>query len=559
MATIEEFCSHFGAGNHDATPAVRAALAAARASGERRLIFPRARYDFWPDRAPEHYWFISNNDEGLKRIAFSLEEFENFEIDGQGSEFVFHGYVLPFTLHGCRNITLKNFSVDWARTFHSEAIVLAAREGSIDLEIPEQFPYKISHDRLVFTGDGDVTYGIENMLEFDTEKRETAFGVFDNFGAGEWHKAEEIGPRQVRLHAKFSTLPTPGNTMAIMDGKRLCPAITIDRSQHVTVQNVTLYHSGGMGVLAQHSADLNVSNVTVTARPESGRMISLTADATHFVNCAGEITLEDCVFENQMDDATNVHGIYGRISAVLSPTEIEFELVHPQQRGMDIFAAGDPIEFVRHTTLETYHENTVSCVERLNKQFTRLTLKSPLHPDAAVKDAVANLRWIPNFTARGNRSRGNRARGFLVTTGGKALIENNYFHIAGAAVLIEGDANYWFESGAVKDVAIRGNSFDRCNYGVWGRATIEINGAVEPQYRADSVYHRNIRIENNIFMDFHGALLSAHCVDGLTFRNNTVHVSDDYPKRDNELQKIDVDFCRNIVVGNNAGTSSPAC
>ncbi|BDI28450.1 alpha-1,3-galactosidase B [Capsulimonas corticalis] len=551
MTNLEDFFFSVDTENNDATPAVRAALAAARAGGERRLVFPKARYDFWPDRAFEQYWFISNNDEGLKRIVFPLEGLEDFEIDGQGSEFVFHGYVLPFTLRGCKEITLKNFSIDWARTFHSEAVVLAAREGSIDIEIPEQFPYKIPHDRLVFTGEGDITYDISNMLEFDTNKRETAFGVFDNFAVHDWHTAEEIGPRQVRVHAKFSTLPTPGNTMAIMDGGRLCPTITIERSQGVTVQNVTLYHSGGMGIIAQHSSDLRVENLTVTTPPESGRMISLTADATHFVNCAGEIVLENCVFENQMDDATNVHGIYGQISAIVSPTEIEFALVHPQQLGIDIFAAGDPIEFVRNTTLETFHENTVARVDRVNKQFTRLTLESPLPTDLSLKDAVANLRWIPNLTARGCRSRGNRARGFLVTTGGKALIENNHFHIAGAAILIEGDANYWFESGKVRDVTIRGNHFENCNYGVWGTATIEVNPGVAEPYRAQSLYHHSIRVENNTFDDFHGRLLAAHCVDGLTFTGNVMRPSGAYPKRSAGGELLEITHCANVDIRDN--------
>ena len=86
--------SSFGAKSgdqSDTTPAVVAALAKCRATHASKLVFPAGRYDFLPDRARERYCFISNNDEGLKRIAFLLDGIENLEIDGQGAQFIFHG------------------------------------------------------------------------------------------------------------------------------------------------------------------------------------------------------------------------------------------------------------------------------------------------------------------------------------------------------------------------------------------------------------------------------------------------------------------------------------
>ena len=39
--------------------------------------------------------------------------------------------------------------------------------------------------------------------------------------------------------------------------------------------------------------------------PHTQRVISTTADATHFVNCKGDILIENCRFENMLDDGTN--------------------------------------------------------------------------------------------------------------------------------------------------------------------------------------------------------------------------------------------------------------
>ena len=48
-------------------------------------------------------------------------------------------------------------------------------------------------------------------------------------------------------------------------------------------------------------------------------MISITADATHYVNCGGYIRMIDCTFENQKDDATNIHGLYMAVEKVGGP------------------------------------------------------------------------------------------------------------------------------------------------------------------------------------------------------------------------------------------------
>ena len=74
-----------------------------------KLTFSAGRYDFWPNRALERYAFITNNDEGLKRIAFPLYGFKNFAIDGQGAKFVFHGFLNPFILDHTDHVFPEEF------------------------------------------------------------------------------------------------------------------------------------------------------------------------------------------------------------------------------------------------------------------------------------------------------------------------------------------------------------------------------------------------------------------------------------------------------------------
>jgi hypothetical protein len=110
------------------------------------------------------------------------------------------------------------------------------------------------------------------------------------------------------------------------------------------------------------------------------------------------------------------------------------------------------------------------------------------------------------------------------------VVEGNTFHTPGAAILFEGDASFWFEQAGVRDVEIKGNTFDNCNYGVWGTACIQVGSGISEQFRKTSRYNRNIRIENNLFRTFSPLpLLSIYSVDGLTFVGNRLERTQDYP------------------------------
>ena len=543
----------FGAKSNDfsdTTPALRAALDRCKKSHAAKLVFPSGRFDFWPGRALETYCYITNNDEGAKRVAFPLVGFDNLEIDGGGARFVFHGFLNPFILDHARGITLKNLSIDFARTFHSEGKILETHDDGIDLEIGEQFPYKIARGVLTFIDEekgGKLVYPTEGLLEFDPLKRETAYMAHDQ-GAGPALLATEIGPRRIRLLAP-KLKGTPGNIMVFGAGHRLVPGITISDSAGIKICGVNIYHCGGMGVVAQRSRDIELERVQVTPTPGSGRVLSITADATHFANCSGKIVMSHCLFENQMDDATNIHGIYARIAQQIGPNAIEAKLVHRQQFGFDFATPGGKVELVHGSSLVTYGEAVVKSVERLNKEYTRVVFAEPLPKEMVIGDAFANAGDYPEVAINHCVIRGNRARGILLGSRGKILIHDNVFHTPGAAILFEGDARFWFEQAGVRDCVIRHNRFENCNYGVWGNACIQVGSGIVEEFRPTSRYNRGIVIEDNTFRIFDPRLLNMYSVDGLTFRGNTIEPSTDYRAPElKEAKRFKISSCENVQI-----------
>jgi hypothetical protein len=142
---------------------------------------------------------------------------------------------------------------------------------------------------------------------------------------------------------------------------------------------------------------------------------------------------------------------------------------------------------------------------------------------------VAYSQKYPEVLMKNCRVLKNRARGILLGSRGKILIEDNYFHTQAPAINLEGDGRFWFEQAGVRDLIIRNNMFDNCNYSfMLGLGIITASSGIEESKKAISRYNRNIIIEGNTFIIFNPNILSMYSVDNLTFKNNKVKKSDEY-------------------------------
>ena len=93
------------------------------------------------------------------------------------------------------------------------------------------------------------------------------------------HQAQSIEGLHNWIEA-IRTFPKPGNTLLVLQDMRISPAIFIADSRDVAVTDVTIHHSGAMGVIGQRSSGITLKRLRVTPRPGSGRLVSTTVDAT---------------------------------------------------------------------------------------------------------------------------------------------------------------------------------------------------------------------------------------------------------------------------------------
>ena len=537
----------------DATLAFRRAVEECRRTGASRLVIPQGTYHLYPQRAFEKYAYVSNNSAGLKRFLFDLSGMDDFTVDGQGARLILHGYISPFTIDSCRNVTVENLTIDYARTFHHEGRIVRAGDGWLDLKFPDYYRYAIRNGDLHFSDDEGNDYPFSHLLEFSTERREPEFMADDYWLTDNTISAEQQSDGTVRIF-KPRLRGRVGNTLLLGPGHRLCPAFAISDSRGVLLRDITIHHCGGMGVVAQRSGDIELNRVFIETEEGSDRVISITADATHFSHCDGYVRMIDCRFFNQVDDATNIHGMYGIVKNILAPDRILVFFPHEQQYGLDVIRAGEPVEMLHHNSLVTYDEIGVRSVVRLNKEWYEVSFDRDISDQAVIGDLITEMRY-PEVLIKGCRMGNNRARGLLLGSRKRTVVEDCYFHTPGSPIYFEGDGYYWYEQAGVRDVVIRNNVFDNCNYGKYGCHACIATGSGPREERSASMYNRNIVIENNTFRVFDPRIMNLYSVDGCTFRNNRLVRNNDYAYIFGPAEAFVTTDCANIEIGEWASVS----
>ena len=530
-------------------PIVEKALKQCTAGDSVTIVFPKGRYDFWQDFASSDKF----------TIGISMENLKNVVIDGDGSEFIFHGNMQIINMNKCENILLKNFSVDWDQPFIYQGKYMDATDNYIDLEFDRtQYRYVIENNKFYLTGEGWKAVPTGYFTLFDGNTKEILYQTHDWNNTGLFtSKAEEISPGVVRFYGAPDIKPPKGTYTTLMAGRYMTTGINMSHSKDVYLKDITVYHALSLGVYGIWCENITMDNTNMKINESKGRVFSIIADAFHFSNCKGLIKIINCAHTGEMDDFINVHGRYTKIDSIIGNNTV---IVSNAWEDEDPGFQGDEMWFVNPALCQRSEAKVIQSVERLGGKKSKISFTSPLPQEVKKGDCIENKTWTASVEIRNCRIlKQNRARGILVTTPQKVVIEDNYFRSAGTAILIEGDLDYWFESGANRDVTIRNNVFEDCltsgcitgDRWEWGEAVITITPSHRPQNDEDEPYHRNIHIENNIFKTFDVPLVHARSVRDLTFKNNEIIQTDSFKPCLWQKTSFLLDGCRDVAISGN--------
>ncbi len=565
----------------DAIFAILNSLKEAKQSNVKTISFEKGVYNFYPDKAIEKYCYISNHNDVVARIAFDVEAFENLEIDGNGSTFIFHGRMIPFLVNNSNNISIKNLIIDFAEPFHSEATVIACnpKDKSIDVEISKEFPYEIRNNQLIFVrsyydhnlGQSMIydknrvapIYQTENFAMWNLKKVKVSEGCeftykYKTDKNDEYIKmqgqeaaltAKQLKPGVVRIFGATKKLPPVGSilvTKGDQGSNRFAPAFKMNNVSGVSAENVVVNHAGGMAFLFENCVDVDLYKCQVV--PSHGRMVSSTADATHFVGCRGKVSLRDCVFQSQLDDAMNVHGTYQEIVDKIDAHTLGLRMGHYQQLGFTLAKSGDKVGVVRLSeSFHAIHTLTVKSIEFINGRYQTITFEEVLPEDVQMGDLLENLSAYPEILVENCDISRNRARGLLISSPVKTIVRNNYFSTEMEALLLPVESGSWFESGNATNVTIEGNTFQDCNFSGFNRGVIRF----ETDDKTGNIAFGNIKIKDNTFNHFDNWILELANIDGFEFSGNTINHSKTFPQQYPNQSVVTIEHCENVTFKDN--------
>lgn len=506
------------------------------------IVFEPGRYDFFPEKAMLRELYVSNHDQdNPKTIGLLFEGWDNVSINGNGADLIFHGRMLPVAIRRVRNFALKDLHIDFEKPHICQVDIVSndTINKVITFKTAPWVQYEVRDS--VFYNQGN---GWENQpasgIAFEKGSRHIVFNTGDV--RVPVRRVTELSPGLIRAYNWDNKKLVPGTVLAMRSWKRPAPGIFLEHGRNVLLHKVRVHYAEGMGLLAQVSENITLHGFNVSLRDDNDpRYFTTQADATHFSGCKGTIISANGLYEGMMDDAINVHGTYLKIEKQIDDRTVLGKYMHGQSYGFEWGRVGDSIQFVASKTMELtggiYRIRSIRSVDQptyFGAKLFEISFDQPLSSDIrATKDlGIENITWTPEVYFGGNTVRNNRARGALFSTPKNTVVENNLFdHTSGSAILLCGDCNGWFETGACRSVLIQNNRFVNAltNMFQFTNAVISIYPEIPELNKQRKFFHSGVRIENNIFETFDRPLLYAKSVDGLAFIRNRVVANKAYP------------------------------
>lgn len=471
-------------------------------------------------------------EQGVKSL--SIARTESLIVNGNGMELLCSGRVAPFILKGCKKVTFENLSIDWKRVPYSVGSIRSVSGTELIVDVEDDFPVDGSERAVA-------------IMEFDPSTRLPKRG-----GKEIYYDIEQpvlIAPQTLKINLKQQIPFVPGSLAVIRHEVYGMNAFEFHDCAGVMIRNATIFCAPGMGVFADNSQDLALDGLRVLVRPGKRRVLSTTADATHFIDTRGFIRIENSIFEGMGDDAVNVHGFYLRIAEIISRKTVTARHTNGFQA---IPRKGDILEFTSAGSVLCYATRSVESASA-DGPIHRITLSEPIPDETRLGDVLGNASSVPSLEIHNCIVRNNRARGFLIQTRGVLIERNRFEGCTGGGIFITCDSGFWSESIATRDVVVRENQFVGCNMGPGlSEGIISVFAHVKDYLHAALPgVHRNVRIENNQIDGSFNSGIFISASDGVLVTQNQIKNISQMPSCEAGKYPIYIQASRNVTLRNN--------
>lgn len=493
-----------------------------------------------------------------KKNLFQLQGLKNISLQGNESILMMNGFFGLFYFNQCNDIHISGITIDMSSLPYTCGKVISNGIDFFDLKVHEQQPAREGMVLQAVTFYDTIHQSVANQkIDYYQEKEPLRTSILQTSGL-------------LRFYVKNSRgVPMRGNQLIVRHEIYGNDALYFNQCKNTSINNLQIYAAPGMGIVGNTSENFTIHHIKIIPKPGSGRWMSTTADAMHFENCRGAISIEHCEYKGMGDDAVNTHSYYMKVKEVNGNNKMVLENGRVPDLRLLTFKPGDTLAIGSESNSLIASQKIKVIESKMDSVSNTVVLTTEKYEFPIKKGQIVwNSSLLPSLTVKKCKITGNRARGILAQTSNVIIDSNRFIRCSGSAIHVSCDASYWWEGPGVRNVRITNNSIDSCNFGVGStEATIDIYAELAGK-NADEGVHQNILIENNILKNNNGYAI--HCGSAIdvkiiknTFyeqaqgavlidKSNYVTIKNNIWKKDLVLKR-NLDLSKEIIISNNDG------
>jgi parallel beta-helix repeat protein len=481
-----------------------------------------------------------------------------------------------FFLNGCKNVTLRDFAVDYDPLSFTQATItkVVPEKGEVYYRVNDGYP------RL------SKPYMVKHPMYFDAKSRQMIYGP----GLYGCKANKRLSDNEGVLTYTGPHFSKPGD-MLVLNFRQDCIFKVRGMAENLKFINLTMYSGPGGIIARQVVGEHLIKNCRAIRGPRPAgatedRLLSVSADAVNYATGRKGPVVEGCEFSFIGDDSVNFHG---RPMTVIKaePEKGAFICATGGKRGTeycDLIFPGDRVRMLAKNNYAIKHVAKIKKFEYVDadldvdanslypanpgKTFTLYRVyvdgKTLPEPGMLVDFPAINM---PDYVIRNNYFHDHRARGTRIM-GIRGVIENNRMErLEHQGISVGPEYGFWIEAGWVEKALIRNNIIKAVCLGgsAYGRISYSpgaICTFVHNQIGNFGIYpgNKGVVIENNKIENC--AIAGIHLLgsDGAIVRNNeisnvnwadTSEMGNLYHIKYNKKDAIGTTHSKNAVIENN--------
>jgi len=411
------------------------------------------------------YYFLTQNSDFQHVFLYGIT---NVTIDLQYSDLYFaNGNILGIQLDNCTNVTLKNFTADYLHLPFTQVTVTGVNPPTRTIRFTTLSGYSLPSSFNSYTplssyiDDGFFVFDFRGGQQWSGTGRMAVAGPLNDSSititdTAPWSQSAQIATIQ------------PGDTLVI-ERRSGIATIFSSQSSGLTIQNVSIYASGFIGVLIYGASSSTVDHVQVIPRPGTTRLIATNADGIHFGTSGANNVVSNNTIRRGCDDAIAIDGEWSAI--VQAPNN--GPTVQVARHNTPPLPLGESVDFINITNATVIGTATiVSETPPPGRQTGAAGELITLTLDHTVNGLQMNFGVTPTdpgLRGGGTVIRGNLieeevfARGIYPAGVSNVTITDNLVHATNqSGILVEMDEGlaYNYKTGPSTGLVIRNNMVD---------------------------------------------------------------------------------------------------